>query len=524
MGSRGPRWTGCIGSKPLTVRRSSSTLSAQAQRCAVIHAIRVPVAASQFYRWWNSLTSINLAPRANSCGAPVTRFIAIFWLITFGVVIAPASAQPTGAYLIVELDRETLRWSRLQEIAETVSAALNERQIAIQDTSGIQDGSFFVHLQRAQDRQSALEILAATLPAMGEADARVSSTRDLIRITPGATATRLREEQLISQLTEAVRERLTSPTFGAVTVSAQSDGAIAITASGISDPLLFRRAFGQSFLTLNTVNDDVSREDIAEQRWPVTDRLAQPAREIGRDRAEVVQIEPLLTAEHIVSFTPQEDNLVGELSVGIRFDREGTHEFCEFTRENVRRRIAILDSGNVIVAPMIYEPICGGEAQISGNFNRLSVSEFAARLASGNLPAPIVVSGQGQGLTPTMSGFSAREIAAMDFFEEDWGFERSYPADSWWGGGFRGGDGECGGPKALRILIRQEAAPDGSLEWRLRLNPLQPNGALVTAVDIATGQLTTEFLGEIEVFQRTGDRLTISRGSNRLEFYRCPAN
>jgi len=105
-------------------------------------------------------------------------------------------------------------------------------------------------------------------------------------------------------------------------------------------------------------------------------------------------------------------------------------------------------------------------------------------------------------------------------FEGAWGFEGSTPPDSWLGAGFRDGQGVCGGPKQLNIVIREEADPAGVQETRLRLHPDQPMGARVTS--IGARRLSTEFLGDVEIFEIGGDaRLTITRGETRLVFTRC---
>lgn len=431
------------------------------------------------------------------------RLCLFIWaLVSLSAFNVSASAQspPTGAYIVIELDRETLRWSRLQEISSKVSAALAARDIAFRKTSGVHDRSLLVHLQRAQDRKAAQPIIEIALSELGETQAQLSASRDLIRIAPSEAAARTREEILIKQVAESIRERLNAAPFGAVSVFAQSNGSIAVTASDISDPLQFRRAFGHDFLTFHLVNADVSPEDIEQQRWPITDRLAQPAPGLGFRHAEVIQAAPLLTSEHIAGVSPYEDERTSLPVVGIRFDGEGTRIFCELTRAHIGRRIAVLDHGDVITAPTINEPICGGEAQIFGGFDLRSAVDFAHRLAAGNLPAPIVVSGQGQGLKPDVSGLPTRQIAILRALEEDWGFVRSIPADSGWAAGLRGGQAACGGPKALRVFLRREFQDDGRLEWRLRLHPDQPSGALVTSVNSESGQVTTEFLGETRIF------------------------
>lgn len=122
------------------------------------------------------------------------------------------------------------------------------------------------------------------------------------------------------------------------------------------------------------------------------------------------------------------------------------------------------------------------------------------------------------------SVFQPDEIAAMRRFEGQWGFVRSQPEDSNWGDGFRGGLGDCGGPKALRLDVRLESLPNQPQEWRLRLHPDQPFGALVTRVETrgARDRLAVQVVGNVDFFEREGDALSIRRGNVQLDFKRCP--
>ena len=61
------------------------------------------------------------------------------------------------------------------------------------------------------------------------------------------------------------------------------------------------------------------------------------------------------------------------------------------TREYTGQRFAILLDNQVLTAPTINEPICGGSGQITGNFTAESANELAVMLRAGALPAPLTV-------------------------------------------------------------------------------------------------------------------------------------
>jgi len=75
--------------------------------------------------------------------------------------------------------------------------------------------------------------------------------------------------------------------------------------------------------------------------------------------------------------------------VTITFDREGARIFERVTRENVKKRLAIILDGNIYSAPVIEGRIGGGSAQITGNFSLQEATDLAIVLRAGALPAPV---------------------------------------------------------------------------------------------------------------------------------------
>ena len=65
---------------------------------------------------------------------------------------------------------------------------------------------------------------------------------------------------------------------------------------------------------------------------------------------------------------PGFDQRTGEPIVSFRFNTSGARKFAQATPENVGRPFAIVLDNKVISAPVIREPIIGGQGQISGSF------------------------------------------------------------------------------------------------------------------------------------------------------------
>ncbi|MGY4428153.1 protein-export membrane protein SecD [Bradyrhizobium sp. F1.13.1] len=77
--------------------------------------------------------------------------------------------------------------------------------------------------------------------------------------------------------------------------------------------------------------------------------------------------------------------------VSFTFNTSGARKFAQATQENVGVPFAIILDGKVISAPVIREPITGGQGQISGSFTVQSANDLAILLRAGALPAPLTV-------------------------------------------------------------------------------------------------------------------------------------
>ncbi len=75
--------------------------------------------------------------------------------------------------------------------------------------------------------------------------------------------------------------------------------------------------------------------------------------------------------------------------VVLNFNEAGAELFKKITTENVGRQLAIFLDGQPISAPVIQEPIPGGQATISGRFSATEARDLVRNLNFGALPVPI---------------------------------------------------------------------------------------------------------------------------------------
>lgn len=107
------------------------------------------------------------------------------------------------------------------------------------------------------------------------------------------------------------------------------------------------------------------------------------------------------------------DSIGGAPSVSISFNEKGTELFCEITKNNIGRQMAILIWGEIATAAVIQTAICDGRAQISGGFDTQQARQVAENLNSGNMPVPLTLA-QEEKVSPSLwdNAFTGALIAA----------------------------------------------------------------------------------------------------------------
>jgi preprotein translocase subunit SecD len=105
----------------------------------------------------------------------------------------------------------------------------------------------------------------------------------------------------------------------------------------------------------------------------------------------VIKKQVLVTGGDLSDAQTSFDQRSGEPVVSFKFNSSGARKFAQATTEGVGQRFAIVLDNQVISAPVIREPIIGGQGQISGNFTVQSANDLSILLRAGALPAPLTV-------------------------------------------------------------------------------------------------------------------------------------
>ena len=97
-----------------------------------------------------------------------------------------------------------------------------------------------------------------------------------------------------------------------------------------------------------------------------------------------------MTGDVVTKSTADFDQ-VGNPSVSMSMNTEGSRRWAQLTKQNVNRSIAIVLDGYVYSAPNVNNEITGGNSQITGSFTVEETQDLANVLKSGKMAAPVKI-------------------------------------------------------------------------------------------------------------------------------------
>jgi preprotein translocase subunit SecD len=196
-------------------------------------------------------------------------------------------------------------------------------------------------------------------------------------------------EEVMERAREVIDRRLGDLGSPGAGVTRQGSERIVVTLRRLEDVEPVKALVGRSArLEFRLLNMFADPQQIRAGRAPIgTEILAMAGR--PEEKLPVLR-RPIVTGSMITDAQTGFD-IAGQPSVVLMLDAAGTRRFAQATRANVHRVIAIVIDGTVVSAPMIDEPILGGQLQIAGTFTKEEANRLAIALRSGPLPIDLAV-------------------------------------------------------------------------------------------------------------------------------------
>jgi SecD/SecF fusion protein len=306
-----------------------------------------------------------------------------------------------GSYLLEEVQLDEVQKDRMESLMGDIRLGLRKARIGYTDLTA-QGDTVSVRILDSAHYADALAILKGLNPITG--GSLLGSGQRAYDLTEGGNSTiRMKmtdaylaemRQQVVNQSIEVVRRRIDQLGTREPTIERQGEDRILIQVPGLSDPQRLIDLLGKTAkMTFQLVDESANPEQAQKGIVPIGDEVLYEdnPQKGAPPTPTVVEKRIAVGGDRLTDATGTFSQQSGQAIVDFKFDSVGAREFGEVTRTHVNQRFAIVLDNKVISAPVIREPILGGQGQIEGNFTIQSASDLAALLRAGALPAPLKV-------------------------------------------------------------------------------------------------------------------------------------
>ncbi|WJR81604.1 protein translocase subunit SecD [Bradyrhizobium sp. NP1] len=302
-----------------------------------------------------------------------------------------------GSYLLLEIDANSVKKDKLDQIRDDVRRALRDAKIGYTGLA-VKGDAVEVRVSRDTDQATALaklrelsQPLGGLLGSSGQRSLDVTDAGGgLIRLTIPEAAINDRLRQTIEQSIQIVERRVNELGTVEPLIQRQGNDRILVQVPGLQDPTHLKELLGRTAkMEFRMVDTSVSPDQAQAGRVPPDSEVLMSAS--SPKVPYVIKKQVLVSGGDLTDAQPGFDQRTNEPIVSFRFNTAGSRKFAQATTENVGQPFAIVLDKEVISAPVIREPITGGSGQISGNFTVQAANDLAVLLRAGALPAPLTV-------------------------------------------------------------------------------------------------------------------------------------
>ena len=317
-----------------------------------------------------------------------------------------------GVHFLLEVDMPGAITHRLEAVAGDLRGHLRDKNV--RHAGVTREGNTVVlRFRDATQRAAARSVIQSANNELQLTDRDVGSEDFRLVANLSLQAQQSIREFAIKQNINTLHNRINELGVAEPVIQQQGADRIVVQLPGVQDVAVAKEILGRTAtLELRMVEGSPGDQlafDVAAGRAqaPYGTELYIERRTTGR-RVKAGQIEegdetglPILirkqvelTGENLNDAQPGFDEN-SQAAVHLGLDSAGKRKFCELTRQNVGRNMAILlverGKGEVVTAPVIRTEICGGRVQISGSMTTAEANKTALLLRAGALAAPMEI-------------------------------------------------------------------------------------------------------------------------------------
>jgi preprotein translocase subunit SecD len=296
-----------------------------------------------------------------------------------------------GTHLLLEVKLQDALGNALKRRADDLNRALAQSKLDPVDVTLNPDDTVVVKLKNVSERTPFLDLMDKSFPDIDLATAEGVGDGAYSLNFKQKDALQLRNNAM-DQALETIRNRIDQLGVRETVVQKEGDNDILVQLPGIQDPERAKELIGKTaVLEFRFVDDKNNLSDALKNGPPPGDEILSGQPQAGGAQPYLVESNVLMTGDVVTDARVRPGSRLEGPYVEVKLDNRGADAFAAITAENVGRHLAIVLDRTVYSAPVIKEPIPGGDVQITGSFSFEEAHELAIVLRSGALPAPVEI-------------------------------------------------------------------------------------------------------------------------------------
>ena len=322
-----------------------------------------------------------------------------------------------GVHFMLQVDMQAALTKKAESFAGDIRALLREKNVR---HGGINRNGQAIELRfrDSQTLEAARRLFADQFPDLRTVETP-EGTEYKVVATIKPEAARLVQEQALKQNIVTLHNRINELGVAEPVIQQQGLDRIVVQLPGVQDTAKAKDILGRTAtLEMRLVDDSAEAREAEGGRGPVpfgTERYLE------RDgRAVIVKKQVIITGDSLTDAQPGFDSQNQQPKVDLTVDAKGGRIMRDTSRENLKKRMAILlfekGKGEVLTAPVIQGEL-GNRFQISGSMTVNEANDLALLLRAGSLAAPMEIIEE-RTIGPSLGA----ENIAKGFNSVTWGF------------------------------------------------------------------------------------------------------
>ncbi|OGA99686.1 MAG: protein-export membrane protein SecD [Burkholderiales bacterium RIFCSPHIGHO2_12_FULL_61_11] len=322
-----------------------------------------------------------------------------------------------GVHFMLQVDMPAALTKRAESLAGDIRLSLREKNIRHGGIS--RNGQAIdIKFRDAETLASAQALIQDQFPDLQTAETPEGTDYKLTATIKPEAARRV-QDQALKQNMVTLHNRINELGVAEPVIQQQGLDRIVVQLPGVQDTAKAKDILGRTAtLEMRLVEDSAEARAAENNTGPVPFGAERFFERNGQ--AVIVKKEVILTGENLTDAQPGFDSQSQQPKVDLTVDAKGGRIMRDTSRENIKKRMAILlfekGKGEVLTAPVIQSEL-GNRFQISGSMSVSEANDLALLLRAGSLAAPMEIIEE-RTIGPTLGA----ENIAKGFQSVAWGF------------------------------------------------------------------------------------------------------